>query len=220
MSVIAEFTIEAAEFVLGKVLARSPDTHVGMERIVPATGRVMPYVRVHGPDFEAFERAVRESRHVRSLTALDVVGGSALYRVEWDENVESLLHGMAETDATILEARGNDRWFLRVRFDDHAGLTAFHSFCTENAISFRLDRVYTLANDHRGGYALDLTDAQRRALVAAVEGGYFEVPRGTTLTEVGEQPGVTEQSAGSVRRGANAVLRKVLLSNSADDLRR
>jgi hypothetical protein len=38
---------------------------------------------------------------------------------------------------------------------------------------------------------------------------------------VGEKIGVTEQSASeSVRRGANKVLRKVLLAQSADDLRK
>jgi predicted DNA binding protein len=191
-----------------------------MERIVPASGRVMPYLWVHGPEFGAFEESVRSSEYIRELKALDAVGDRALYRVEWDEDIESLLYGMAETNATILEARGNEDWFFRIRFDDHTGLTAFHNFCSENDISFRLNRVYTLAEEQPGGYAFELTDAQRSALVTAVEGGYFEVPRRTTLTDIGGKLGISEQSVSeNVRRGANSVLKKVLLPQSADELR-
>ena len=216
MSVIAEFRINSSEFILGQVLARDPETHVEMERVVPASGRVMPYIWVHGTDLAEFESAIRASNYVKKLTALDVVGGSGLYRVEWDEHVESLIYGMFETNASILEARGNETWLFRIRFDDHSGLTAFHNFCTEHDISFKLDRVYTLTDEQAGGYSFDLTETQRRALVTAVEDGYFEVPRGTTLGQIGEKLGITEQSASeSVRRGANKVLRKVLTEPSA-----
>jgi predicted DNA binding protein len=221
MSVIAEFTIRSDEFILGQVLARDPETHIEMERVVPASGRVMPYLWVHGTDFGEFEATIRPSEYVRNLAALDVIGDRALYRVEWDEDVESLIYGMSETNATILEAYGNEKWVFRIRFDDHTGLTDFHNFCMEHDIVFQLDRVYTLADEQKGGYAFDLTDAQRGALVAAVEDGYFEVPRRTTLGELGEQLDITEQSVSeNVRRGADKVLRKVLLTASAGDFQR
>jgi predicted DNA binding protein len=219
MTVIAEFTIDSEQFILGQVLALDPDTPVEMERVVPASGRVMPYVWVQGSDLDAFEKAIRASEYVRGLTALDVVEDSALYRVEWDEQVESLIYGMAETNATILEATGNEKWHFRIRFDDHSGMTNFHNYCTSHDIRFQLDRVYTLNEDQDGGYSFDLTKAQRSALVTAVQDGYFEVPRRTTLGAVGGKLGVTEQSVSeNLRRGANKVLRKALLSPSAADL--
>ncbi|MDS0282243.1 helix-turn-helix domain-containing protein [Haloarcula onubensis] len=219
MSVIAEFTIKSSEFILGQVLARDPGTHVEMERVVPASGRVMPYVWVHDGDFEAFEESVRSSDYVQALTALDIVGESALYRVEWAEDVESLIYGMAETNASILSATGNETWLFRIRFDDHGGLTDFHNFCTDHGIKFQLNRVYTLADRQEGGYSFDLTDAQRRTLVTAVERGYFEVPRRATLGDIGEDLGITEQSVSeNVRRGADKVLKGVLLAASVSDL--
>ncbi|MFC7098444.1 helix-turn-helix domain-containing protein [Halobaculum marinum] len=218
MTVYAEFTIAAAEFTLGQVLARDPNTHVEMERVVPSSGLVMPYVWVHGGDFPAFESAIGSADSVGSLTQLDVVGGSALYRVAWEEHDESLVAGLAETGATVLTARGADVWHFRIRFEDHGGLTAFHNFCKERAISFTLDRVYTLSEVHTGLRRFGLTDPQREALSLAVERGYFEVPRRTTLTEIGERLGVTEQSASeSVRRGADAVLKQVVLDSNGDE---
>ena len=218
MSVIAEFTIKSSEFILGQVLARGPDTHVEMERVVPASGRPMPYLWISDTDLTAFERAVRSSEYVKKLHAVDVVGDRALYRVEWDEHIESLIYGMAQTNATILTAEGNEDWLFRIRFDDHSGLTAFHNFCNSHDISLHLNHVFTLSDEQPGGYTFDLTDSQRRALVTAVREGYFEVPRGTTLGKVGEKLGVTEQSASeSVRRGADKVLKKVLLDRSVHD---
>jgi predicted DNA binding protein len=220
MSVIAEFTIQSSEFILGQVLARDEDTRVEMERVVPASGRVMPYLWVRRADFEEFEAAIRSSEYIKSLTALDVVGNSTLYRVEWDEHVESLIFGIAKTNATILDAGGNEQWLFRIRFDDHSDMTDFHNYCTSHDIQFHLNRVYTLSEEQTGGYAFELTDAQRISLVEAVEGGYFEVPRRTTLGEIGEELGITEQSASeNVRRGANKVLKKVLLEQSAVDFR-
>ncbi|MBV0903433.1 helix-turn-helix domain-containing protein [Haloarcula salina] len=211
MSVIAEFTIDSGEFILGQVLARGENTHVEMERVVPASGRVMPYVWVHGGGFDEFERAVESSKYVERLHALDIIEDSALYRVEWADHVESLIYGMAETQATILEARGNEQWFFRIRFDDHSGLTDFHNFCMDHGIVFQLERVYTLAEEYGSGHKFDLTEAQRRTLQKAVEGGYFEVPRGTTLGELGAELGISEQSVSeNVRRAANKVLTSVM----------
>ncbi|MFC7205374.1 helix-turn-helix domain-containing protein [Haloferax namakaokahaiae] len=219
MTVIAEFTIRSDEFILGQVLARQPGVHIEMERIVPASGQVMPYLWVRGPDFAAFEEAVRGSEYVREIMTLDVVGESALYRVDWDEDIRSLLYGMAETNATILEARGNDDWYFRIRFDGHTDLTAFNKFCAEHDITFKLKRVYTLTEEQHGEYIFDLTDAQRKALVTAVTDGYFEVPRGTNLGEIGQKLGISEQSASeNIRRGANSVLTKLLLAASIDEV--
>ncbi|MGB9953142.1 helix-turn-helix domain-containing protein [Haloarcula marismortui] len=60
----------------------------------------------------------------------------------------------------------------------------------------------------------DLTDSQRRALVLAVESGYFEVPRGTTLGELGAELGISEQSVSeSIRRATNKVLHSVMFDS-------
>ncbi|MFC7020859.1 MULTISPECIES: helix-turn-helix domain-containing protein [Haloarcula] len=219
MSVIAKFTIDSSEFILGRVLSMDAGTHVEMERVVPASRQVMPYVWVSGVDLDDFEKHVRADDSIKSLSGLDYVDGRGLYRVQWNEDVESLVYGMAQVNATILEASGNDRWRFRLRFDDHSGLADFHNYCTEHDISLTLERVYTLTDEQKGGYSFDLTDSQRKALTVAVENGYFEVPRGTTLGEIGAELGITEQTASeNVRRGANKVLRKVLLERSANDL--
>jgi predicted DNA binding protein len=213
MSIVAEFTIAADEFLLGTVLARDPVAHIEMERVVPTSRRIMPYVWVHGGEFDQFEASIRDSEQVKALTRLDQTNGSALYRVSWEDGGKNLVDGMVEANATILEARGKDDWFFRIRFDSHTGLTEFNAFCRDNNISIQLDRVYTLI-DSDSAREFELTDSQRKALFQAVRDGYFEVPRQTTLSEVGEKLGISEQAVSeNLRRGANKVLRQVLFES-------
>ncbi|MFC6723747.1 helix-turn-helix domain-containing protein [Halobium palmae] len=220
MTVLAEFTIDSSEFILGQVLALDPHTHVEIERVVPASRRVMPYIWVHGGDLERFEEEIQASSHVRELTALDRVDGSALYRVGWEEQVESLIHGMAETDATILEANGNDVWSFRIRFDNHSGLTEFHNYCMDHDIKFQLDRVYTLAEEQKQEHEFELTPAQREAVILAVERGYFEIPREVALAELADELDISEQALSErIRRAVNKVLKSLALTQSVSDLK-
>jgi predicted DNA binding protein len=219
MTIVAEFTLDAGEFILGQVLSRDPHTQVEIERVVPASRRVMPYVWVHGGDLEAFEATVRASDHVKELAALDYLDESALYRVEWQEEVESLIHGIARTNASILEARGNAEWYFRIRFDSHAGLTEFHNYCVDHGITYHLEKVYSLAEGEEEGHVFDLTPAQREAILLAVREGYFEIPRQVTLRELAERLVISEQAFSErVRRATSKVLSNALLSQSVADL--
>lgn len=218
MSVIAEFQIPSEQFVLGEVLDGTTDAYVELERVVPTSQRVMPFFWVQSGDPEGFERQVRESDVVDTLVALDRVEDRVLYRVTWTGEVHSLIYGISESNASILEAYGNDDWVFRIRFDNHAGLTKFHNYCTDHDIDFELLRVYTLTEDQGAGFTFDLTPEQRKALVLAVEHGYFEVPRRTTLGDVAGELNISQQATSErIRRAADKVLRKALLNRSARD---
>ncbi|WP_276250657.1 bacterio-opsin activator domain-containing protein [Haloarcula rara] len=155
MSVITEITVEESEFLLGRVLARDSVADIELERTVPASGQVMPYIWVTGRDLPEFERRVRTSPHVARLVAVDVVNNQGMYRIEWADNGESLVHGLAETGATILEARRNGTWELQLRFEDYGGLARFHTYCRRDGIEISLDRVYSPEElEQRGGDGL------------------------------------------------------------------
>lgn len=211
MSVVAEFTIEAEEFLLGQLVASHPSLSIELERVVPATKRVMPYVWGHGDDLDDFEEQLAADQNVKSVDVLDHLGQSALYRIEWDEPAEELISGIAETDATILEAHGEDKWEFSIRFDDYSGLAAFNRYCVEHGIEFHLRRVYAVP-DTSSEHSYGLTEPQYEALRAAVTRGYFEVPRRVTFAELADEFDVSQQAVSErVRRGADTVLRQALL---------
>lgn len=216
MSIVAEFTIEADEFLLGRVIGEFPGLSVDLERVVPVGKRVIPYVWGYGPDLGDFEAAMADHPNVDSITVLDRVDDRALYKVEWEDPANQFVSGIAEVNGTVLEAHGDDEWAFRIRFEDHTDLTAFHDYCQRNDIAYHLNRVYSLVDapqpDSVDPDSADtLTRPQREALVMAVERGYFEVPRKVTLAELATDLGVSEQAISErVRRGADRVLRKAL----------
>ncbi len=211
MSVVAEFSIRADEFLLGELIAGFPGLSVEIERVVPAEKRVMPYIWAYGTDLAAFEAAMAEHPNVSSVTVLDRFDDRALYKIAWEDPARELVSGIAETDATILEAYSDDEWTFRIRFEDHTGLARFNEFCDANGINYRLERVSALADAPRAD-PHGLTDQQREALRLAVEAGYFEVPRGTTLEALADELRVSVQALSErVRRGADKVLRAAVL---------
>lgn len=220
MSVVADFTISGETFELGRLLTFDEGVNIELERLVPTGNEVMPYFWVGLEDggFETFEREIRADPLVSGLNVLDRVGDETLYAIEWERIPESLIQGIVQTGGAILEGRGAEgHWRFMIRFPDHASLTEFNEFLTEHDIDIQVDRIYTRTEDHRREYAFDLTDEQREAIVSAVRRGYFEVPRGTTLSDLAEDLGITRQAASErVRRGANAVLRGALLEVRED----
>jgi len=207
MSVVAEMSIQSTEFLLGQVLSRDPGTHIEMERVVPASRQVMPYIWVGGADLSEFERLVRESPHVQRLVAVDTFDTKGLYRVEWAEEVESLIYGISKTEATILEAQGTEVWTFRLRFNSHRGLARFHNYCRDHEIEFSLERVYSLGELTEEGDVYQLTESQRRVLKLAVERGYFAVPRDITLSELATELDRSSQTVSEhIRRGSEKVI--------------
>ena len=215
MSVVAELSIEADEFLLGQIIADFPGLAVEIERVVPSEKRIMPYIWGYGDDLTEFERAMNESPNVKYIDVLDRLDDRALYKIEWEDPAEQLISGIAETDATILEAYSDEAWTFRIRFDDHAGLASFNRYCTSRGISYQLDRVSSLADTVPTASRYDLTEPQYEALRLAVDRGYFEVPREVTFEELADELGVSVQAVSErVRRGANNVLRTALLHPS------
>ncbi|WP_306055440.1 helix-turn-helix domain-containing protein [Natronococcus wangiae] len=216
MSVIVEFTLSTEDFVFGSTLATVEDMTIELEAIVPTADSIVPYFWTTGEDFKSFERHVLSDPNIKSITQLDRIDETALYRAEWIEDVNSPLNGLAETEAVVLEAMSTkEDWYFRARFLNHDLLGQFYNFCTENDISIHVERVYTLTEASRAGQIFELTPEQREAIVLAVQYGYFKVPRKTTLSEIADELGISQQAASKrVRRGADKVLRGALLTPS------
>lgn len=217
MSVILEFSIEPDEFVLGRALSGGPNVELELERIVPTENAVMPFVWATGDELRSFEETVRESPSVRELVALDRIGDSGLYRIEWGEYAEDLMTGIAETEATVLEGRANGTWVFRLRFNNHDKLTHLYNYLTDHDIDVHVERTYTLTEESERGRRFDLTAEQREALVLALQRGYFATPSETDLDELAAELDISRQAVSDrIRRGNEKILRRVLLSSVAD----
>jgi hypothetical protein len=211
-AVTTEFTLPAPSFPFGRATSYPPTVQVYLERFVPLTGARIPFLWVSGTGIAAFERHLRGSELVADVDARLHTEERALYAVEWDPGGETFLDGLGEAGGTIMDAHGNDPWSFTVRFPDHDALSHFSRFCRTEDFPVDIERVCTAAE--HPGIAPDggITSRQRQALLLAVEGGYFAVPRETTLEEIADELGVSPQNTSElVRRGAGHLLRRAFV---------
>lgn len=200
--VIAEFTIEATDFAFGDALLTDPSMEVIIERMVPTGQNIMPYVWVRNGDFDEFERVVADDKHVIGLTVIEELDGERLYRVDWTEDVRSLIYGINASNGTILEASGHESWEFVIRFPEHDDLRTFYNYTGDESITLHLDRLYDLTERRRNGVFHRITSQQREALAIACEMGYFQVPRAVSLIEIAEELGISDQACSErLRRG-------------------
>ena len=222
MSVLLEFTIDSEQFKLGSVLSGGGTLEFELERIVPTGGYIMPFVWVSTDgdpvqELPRFEESVRDSAQVHEVLALDRVADGGLYRIEWEEQEEGLIQALARTDATVLEAYGNETWSFRIRFIDHDRLTDFYNYLTEHDIEVHIERTYTFAPESARKRDFGLTNEQREALVLALRRGYFETPSEVSLEELAAELGISKQAVSNrIRLGNKKILQPLLLSSAAD----
>lgn len=218
MSVIAEFTVPATGFALGRLLEIRPGIDVRLETMVPTGEAIMPYFRVSSDDAAGVEKALRDDPLVTSVEIVDEVDDDALFRVAWSTDIDGLVDALLDTEAVVLRAVGTGKdWEMELRFSDYDALSTFYQGCRQKDIDIDLDRIHDSV-DNTGGRTVEygLSPDQREALLTALEEGYFSVPRETTLVELGEQMDISDSAVSQrLRRGFSKLL-AATLSDTAE----
>ncbi|MGQ3412108.1 helix-turn-helix domain-containing protein [Natrinema sp. LN54] len=216
MATEASFTVPSDEFPLGTVFKRLPDVSIELERIIPARDVVIPYFWVRGTTIDDIEGAFSEHPGVKRIQFIDSVEDENLLRVEWALDYDDVLTTLTETEIALIEAVGtNEQWTFDIRGDTRSDIADFQSRCREVGIPIALTELHALTPIETATEAA-LTDAQQEALVLAYERGYFESPRETTMEELGDDLGISQQAVASrLRRGIKRTLGKTLSDVSA-----
>ncbi|WP_049998717.1 helix-turn-helix domain-containing protein [Halococcus sediminicola] len=203
-SLIAEYTVEipnwrditngasGMQFTLEQMVACDPET-------VAAT------FWAEAGDFDAFETALRQSNSITDVTVLDEqTDGRTLYRVRLPA-AETTYWAWIDLGGVLLGGTGaNGSWTLRMRFPNRQALRAYRKHCKEHGISFRLK---TLRKGGSSEKCPKMTTPQYEMLEMAVGAGYFEVPRGITLSELANSFEISDQAASErLRRGLSNIL--------------
>ena len=205
MGVIIEFSVRPEGFRLGEMLRLSPETEVHVEQLVPVGEKVMPFSWVRG-DTEEFEKSAEENGLEYSVELVDEKNNRKLYRLEWDEDEDPLVQAMLDSDGAVLDAEGtHEEWSFRVRFREREDLSEFHMHCLEHDIPVEVKRMYNpieVSGSSRAG----MTQTQVETMVDAYEKGYFDIPRKTTLINLSEEYGISDQAVSERLRRATAKL--------------
>lgn len=216
MTTIAEFVVEAEEFVLSSTLERNPDAVVEVERVVSVTDQpVTPYFWVHDGDPDAFEAALADDPSVGSFRALERRDGEQFYRATWVEGALPLRYVIEEDGGVIFRAVASDgTWRVRILFPDGETLSEFHERCGRHDISFELQRVFQEHAEPEAAH-YNLTEPQEALLRTAAELGYYQVPREAALVDVASELDVSPQAASDRMRRAHGTMVEEMLGLAA-----
>lgn len=203
MTLFGEFRVPTDVFALEYTFERVPETVIEIERVVASDELLTPYFWVSGDDLAAFETATEDDTSIRGLRRLDAYDETALYRARWTDNIDAIVFAYTHVGAIIIEAIGQrDEWELQIRFEDQECLEEFHDYCRDNDVPFDLQRLYE-ESTAKPGARYGLTRKQYEALETAWQMGYFETPRQTTLSEVGDRLEISKQSLSQRLRRAH-----------------
>ena len=140
------------------------------------------------------------------------VGGTAdrmLYRVRLTETASATFRyeRWADGRAVFLAAdREPNGWTVNAYVPDRSVLQQFASGCERNDVQFELLRVSEI-DRLRGMQQYGLSEVQAETLLAALERGYYTVPREVNLEELAEPLDVSHQAVSErLRRGVCSLL--------------
>lgn len=200
MAMIVTFTVPAEAFPLRAVFTAFSDVTIELERIVLTQTTIIPYAWIRDESIGKVTTLLHEHPAVVSTTIVDDLDSQVLIKITWDPDSEGLVKIMSVLDMTILSEQENDtEWTFEVRVEDSTVLTDLQRYCKEHDIPLTFTTIQRVVPMET--YEPELTDAQREALLAAYEAGYFNSPREATLEEVGERLGISRQAVAD-RTGA------------------
>lgn len=214
MTVIADITLPADSFVLGRVLSDVTGIEIELERIVPLRETVMPLVWISGGDPAAIEDVLSDDPRTIAVDRLTTTKDKTLFEVHWTTEIDGLVGALVDTRGKILEASGSDdTWDFRLRFDSHSELSAFNMALTADNIAVTLRHIY---NPTPRGDGAGLSTIQRETLLMAYDHGYFRIPRRTTLGELADREGISDSACSQrIRRGVAGLIEQTLLSDES-----
>lgn len=206
MSVLVEFLGPPSSYPLGKFLGDYPAVSVDVDRIVP-TGGSTHYVWLSGEAHGALAEELREDHSIEEVCVVDELPGRVLIRFERERSESPLFRLAAEFQATPVGVHGTEEgWRVRLRFSDQETLTTFYETCRREGVHLELRQTYR-PNGFPREAEFGLTATQAETLDRALEAGYFEIPRRTTLAELATDLGVSEQAVSErLRRGLSSLL--------------
>jgi predicted DNA binding protein len=217
MSVIAEVSIPASEFELGRILDVEGAATIELEEMVPLGETAVPFFSVRSETRDAFESNVRDHPSVERLQEVNKHEDKVFYSLSWRHERDLVFEGFLETGAHLLTATGHaNTWEFELRFPDHGALSAFKEYCDNAHVTLDVTRIYNPTKPGDSPW-FGLTEVQRTTLLYAVREGYYNIPRQVSTQELADEFGVSDQAITErLRRATIALVENTLAVAEAD----
>lgn len=218
MSITTTVAVPATELPFGPLADVDGEVTLTVEPTVPTGQKVAPYVWTPAEVADSLVESLEENPVVETVSIVDETDEHALLKVAWTDRINGVLEAIHEHDVVVRGAVGTGtQWTFRLRFPSYEELSAFYASCVDRGVSVELVQLHqTVAPDESPQFSL--TAPQQELLLAAYDAGYFDVPRRTTLVELGERLDISDSAVSQrLRRGLAALIESTLAAGSAPD---
>ncbi|AFK19102.1 DNA-binding protein [Haloferax mediterranei ATCC 33500] len=222
-SVIAELRVSGPGAILTeKALQALPEAEI---RIQYQGTSEQAGIVVRGCDFDEFEAEVQSDPSIDTCERVADFSDVRVYNITAGATQTLISELLATKGIQILEATspaGDSNWRLRVRSPSRDSLSEFIAECRETDVSVQLATLYSETSppdevDFQCPAMETLTDDQYDALESACEMGYFQVPRGVSLSQLSQEFGIGSQAMSErLRRGVNTLIEAHLRRDAAE----
>lgn len=211
MSLIATVEIPASKFVLGSVLGPEVDGTLSVETTIPTSQEVLPYLWVPVASADPVIEAIRSQSAIESASRVDRFDEYVLVKLEWNRSVNGFLEAIRTSNGILTSAEGSgERWTFQFRFLAYDDLTQFYTDCTDRDIPVEIVQLHEAVGPE-SKRQFGLTRPQRDLILSAYDDGYFDVPRRTSLVELGDAFGVSDSAVSQrLRRGLARLIESTL----------
>lgn len=206
-------SVPVEDFALAHALVTVPEMTVEADRLAGHSRHwVMPCLWATGGDFDAFDAALDDDPTVDDVVATRAFDDEKYYQVDWSEDVKRLVDAGLDAQGSLVHAQAADGvWHLAIRFAVREQFETFRDYLTDRDIAFRLENLTRSSSPQQ--FVGGVTGPQRDALVAAVEAGYFAIPREATMAEVADELDISTQAASErIRRGVERFVETMLVA--------
>lgn len=203
MTVTAELSVPPDAFVFAPVLEADGDPVVDFERVVPVDAGATVLFWVEGGPDDA-EELLADADAVDTVARLELYSDRALYEGAFAADDRAILGPLVDANVHLFEAIGTaEGWQFTLLCPDRPTLSDFVAAVTDRGIPVTLNRVAHRESDG----AASISERQRDAVLSALDGGYFEVPRRSTIEDLAASEGISDTAFSQrLRRGLSAVL--------------
>lgn len=217
MGTIAEVEVPVAGFALEETLDAVPDAVFELVRVVAYDQSItIPYLWAMTDDLSALREALAADPTVENVELLDDYDGEYLFRMEWVYRIRVLVRILTEDHATVLNARGSSEgWLFRVLFPDRESLSSTHDFFDHSEFDVGIRAIYEMDGTRHGRFGL--SEEQYLTLVTAIDGGYYDIPRGIDIQGLAEEFDISHQAVSERLRRAHKTFIKNGLTWGRED---
>lgn len=206
MSIVAEYTIDLPRYAAA--VEAVPGMRLLVEQIAACDSETVSVTFwAEGGEFDTFEDRLEHTDAIIEIMELSGrLDGRKLYQIRLPA-AETTYWAWTKRGGVLLECTITPAGItMRIRFPDQETLRDYRQHCKEQGCSFNLTGLQTTdapPDDQHGR----LTVAQGELLTAAVEDGYFKVPREVTMNDLAADLSISDQAASErLRRGLSNVL--------------